>query len=253
MRLRRIGFAIHAMTACGAVAGLIALQHIVDGDVRGGLLWLLACQVLDGIDGPVARSYGASEHAGRIDGRVLDLVVDYVTCVVVPVVLMLHVGMVEPRLSMVVAGMILLSSALWFARTDQETPDHWFRGFPAGWNVVIPALLLLHAPSAVVTAVVVCCAVLQLSDVTFPHVSRVRALRGATVSFAALTLACFAYLSATYPGGSDLARSLLLVGPAYLAIIVAWRTWAPSLVVFGMRIDAADSVALPQAAAERID
>jgi phosphatidylcholine synthase len=28
------------------------------------------------------------------------------------------------------AGLIIFTGALWFARTDQETKNHWFNGFP---------------------------------------------------------------------------------------------------------------------------
>jgi phosphatidylserine synthase len=39
---------------------------------------------------------------------------------------------------------ILFVSALWMSRSDQETEDGWFNGFPAEWNMIIPTLFLLH-------------------------------------------------------------------------------------------------------------
>jgi hypothetical protein len=44
---RSAGYALHVMTASGAAAGLLALQAVIDGNVRSALLWLLLCQVLD--------------------------------------------------------------------------------------------------------------------------------------------------------------------------------------------------------------
>ena len=41
------------MTASGAVAGLLALQAVIDNNIRGALIWLVVCQVLDGLDGPI--------------------------------------------------------------------------------------------------------------------------------------------------------------------------------------------------------
>lgn len=230
---------IHVFTASGAVAGLIALQNIIDGNVRRGLMWLIVCQILDGVDGPIARNYGVDQTPGMIDGHVLDLVVDYVTCAVVPVALLVHTHLVRSSLAITVAGVILLTSALWFARTDQETPDAWFNGFPASWNIVIPSLLILHAGETRVLQLVGFFCVLQMTSVKFPHVMKARAMRRLTLAFTALYFGCFVLLSAEYPGGPGWARRVLLVAPLYLAGLVAWRTWAPHRRLFGQSVESA--------------
>ena len=227
---------LHWITASGAVAGLIALHRILDGQVRQGLLWLIICQILDGIDGPLARKIDVQTHAPKFDGHILDLVVDYVTCVVVPVILMLSVRLVDSSLAMPLAGLVLLTSALWFARVDQETPDHWFNGFPAAWNIVIPTLMILHSSSRVTSLVLVAFSALQLGGIKFPHLMRVTALRKVTSSFALLYLACFVLLSADYPNGPHWARWVLAVVPIYLGLLVAWRTWFPQVAIAGQRI-----------------
>ena len=38
---KRAGYALHVMTASGAVAGLLALQSIIDNNIRAALLWLI--------------------------------------------------------------------------------------------------------------------------------------------------------------------------------------------------------------------
>ena len=234
----RVGMTIHVLTASGAIAGLVALQNVVDGNIRGALLWLIACQVLDGIDGPIARRWSASENASSIDGHTLDLVVDYVTCVVVPVALLVHARLVPRSTTMAVAGLVLLTGALWFAKTDQETEDHWFNGFPAGWNIVIPSFLLLHASHRTVTILTLFFCALQMTDVKFPHILKARALRRLTVSLTALHFGCFTWLSATYPDGPHWARWVLVVTPAYLVLLVAWRTWAPQRTLLGRSVTA---------------
>jgi phosphatidylcholine synthase len=124
---RSAGYALHVMTASGAAAGLLALQAVIDGNIRGALLWLLVCQVLDGLDGPLARKIDVVFHAPRVDGYVLDLIVDYVTCVVVPVALMVRLNMLPTEFQTLIAAMVLLLSALWFARTDIERSlVQWF-------------------------------------------------------------------------------------------------------------------------------
>lgn len=224
------------LTASGAVAGLIALQSVFDQNIRAALLWLIACQILDGIDGPIARRFDVELHAPHIDGHVLDLVIDYVTCVVVPVVLLLHMDIVAPDVSMAVSGLILITSALWFARTDQETEDVWFNGFPAMWNIVIPSFVLLdtHPRTAAFVCVLLCMS--QMTTIKFPHLVRVRALRRPTYAVTVLYFAVFTWLSAVYPDGPEWAKAVILVGPAYLAFVVVWRTWFPNLTILGQSI-----------------
>ena len=121
-------------SASGAAAGLLALQAIIDDNIRWALIWLVVCQVLDGLDGPIARRIDVVFTAPRVDGCVLDLIVDYVTCVVVPVMLLLRLELLPHEFQTLIACAVLLLSALWFARTDIETEDHWFNGFPAIWE-----------------------------------------------------------------------------------------------------------------------
>ncbi|NBU37863.1 MAG: hypothetical protein EBS32_06485 [Actinobacteria bacterium] len=237
-RQRRIGMTIHVLTASGAIAGLVALQNVVDGNIRAGLIWLIVCQVLDGIDGPIARRYGASEHASTIDGHVLDLVVDYVTCVVVPAVLLVQTHLVPRSTTMAIAGLILLTGALWFAKTDQETEDSWFNGFPAGWNIVIPSFLILHASQRTVTILTLFFCALQMTNVQFPHIMKAPAMRKLTLFFTVLYFGSFIWLSVRYPNGPQWARTMLVVTPAYLGLLVIWRTWFPHRKILGKSVTA---------------
>lgn len=199
-------------------------------------MWLIACQILDGIDGPIARRFDVELHAPHIDGHVLDLVIDYVTCVVVPVVLLLHMDLVAHNVAMAIAGLILITSALWFARTDQETEDVWFNGFPAMWNIVIPSFVLLDTRERTAALICVVLCICQLTTIKFPHLVRVRALRRPTYLVTALYFAVFTWLSAVYPDGPEWAKAVILVGPVYLAFVVAWRTWFPGTSILGQSI-----------------
>ena len=242
-RLRTTGFGVHTLTALGAVTGILALEAVYSGRIRRALVWLVICQVLDGIDGPIARKFDVTVHAPHIDGHILDLVVDYVTCVVVPVVLLLQLDLAPPHLNSVVAGAILVSSALWFAHVDQETDDAWFRGFPAMWNIVIPSFIILGTrPVAVVIVCAAGCA-LQLSNVEFPHIVSAPALRKATEAITVLYFATFVLLSANYPHGNRVLRDILLIAPLYLAAIVMWRTFFPQREFFGKRVAPKQDVA----------
>ena len=227
---RRAGYALHVLTASGAVIGMLALQGVVDGDVRIALLWLIASQILDGLDGPIARGLDVEIHAPLIDGHILDLVVDYVTCVVVPVAFMLNFAMLPEKYEALIAGFIFLTSALWFARSDIETDDNWFNGFPAAWNLAVPTFLVFDLTPTEVAIFTLVLGMSQLTYFKFPHIVRVDQLRGVTLPFAMLYLGNLTYLSWNYSNTlgvqSNLVSDIILVAfPAYIFIFGAYKTW----------------------------
>lgn len=226
---KRAGYALHVMTASGAVAGLLALQAVIDGNIRGALIWLVVCQVLDGLDGPIARQIDVVIHAPRVDGYVLDLIVDYLTCVVVPVALLVRLQILPHEFQTLIAGLILLLSALWFARTDIETDDHWFNGFPAVWNLAVPTYLVLDLKPNTVAIVTLILCFSQLTMIKFPHIIRVQAFRYITLPFGILYIGNLFYLSWSYSNETGIhhqviSEVLMSVFPLYIAVISIWRT-----------------------------
>lgn len=231
---KRAGYALHVMTASGAVAGLLALQAVIDGNIRGALLWLVVCQVLDGLDGPIARKIDVVIHAPRVDGYVLDLIVDYLTCVVVPVALLVRLQILPHEFQTIIASLILLMSALWFARSDIETEDHWFNGFPAVWNLAVPTYLVLNLKPNTVAVVTLILCVSQLTMLKFPHIIRVKAFRFITLPFGVLYIGNLFYLSWSYSNETGIhhqiaSEILMSVFPLYIAVISLWRTFKSEL------------------------
>lgn len=231
---KRAGYALHVMTASGAVAGLLALQAIIDGNIRGALLWLVVCQVLDGLDGPIARQIDVVIHAPRVDGYVLDLIVDYLTCVVVPVALLVRLEILPHEFQTLIASLILLMSALWFARTDIETEDHWFNGFPAVWNLAVPTYLVLDLKPNTVAVVTLILCFSQLTMLKFPHIIRVKAFRFITLPFGVLYITNLFYLSWSYSNETGIhhqliSEILMSAFPLYVAVISIWRTIKPEI------------------------
>lgn len=224
------GYALHVMTASGAAAGLLALQAVIDNNIRGALLWLIVCQILDGLDGPIARKIDVVFNAPRVDGNVLDLIVDYLTCVVVPVALMIRLEMLPTEFATLIAAMVLLLSALWFARTDIETEDHWFNGFPAVWNLAVPSFLIFELIPRTVAIVTVLLAVSQLTNIKFPHLVRVVKWRKITLPFGFIYTATLLVLSWNYSNetGIDtpiIAKAIMIAFPVYIGIISLVRTF----------------------------
>lgn len=210
-------------TASGVVVGMLALQAVFDGAARLAIFYLLLTMLIDGIDGPFARGLDVKSNVPKIDGYVLDLVIDFVTCVVVPVMFMHRFDMLPDRLSLAVLGLVVFLSAIWFSRTDMMTEDFYFRGFPAVWNLIIPTLYVMEAPKFVNLGLIVCLAMLQVSDLPFPHVVRVSESRAVSVVSMAAWMGALIYGSARLPDSFIAVQVVLWISISWYAFVTFRR------------------------------
>jgi phosphatidylcholine synthase len=186
--------AVHAFTASGAVLGLLALHAAVERRWTAMFLWLGLALVVDGIDGTFARALRVSERLPRISGEVLDLIVDYLTYVIVPAYALAMSGLLPEGLTWPLSALIALSSAFYFADTAMKTVEGGFRGFPAIWNIAAFVLFVVAAPPVVNAVAVIVLVAATFAPFIFFHPLRVRRLRVAT--FIALGLWCVAAIFA---------------------------------------------------------
>lgn len=218
------GWLVHCVTASGAICGMLGIIAVSDRQPREAILWLAVAMVLDGIDGPVARAWYVRENVPRIDGYTLDLVVDFVNCIVIPVIFLHQFHMLPTGASLYIGAFVLFMSALWMSRTDQMTPDHWFNGFPCEWNMIVPSLYLLRADTWAVAIVCVLLTLTQLTNWKFVHPMQVRRFRPLTVTVTVLWLATVLTLTGLYPDAPDGLIVLLMACPLYIIGIGIWRT-----------------------------
>ncbi|MBA2467669.1 MAG: CDP-alcohol phosphatidyltransferase family protein [Sphingomonas sp.] len=165
---------VHAFTASGALLALLALMAVEARDWTMALVWLAVALFVDGVDGSLARWARVKEKAPRIDGDTLDLVIDYLTFVLVPTLFLWRAELIPLSLAPWLAGAILISSLYVFARTDMKTDGGYFRGFPALWNLVAFYLFVLDARPAVGAIVVVFLIAATFAPIHFVHPFRVR-------------------------------------------------------------------------------
>lgn len=174
MRQKALAWSVHVFTASGAVLALFAVIAIDGHRWTEAMLLLFAALVVDGVDGTLARAARTAELAGRVDGNVLDLVIDYMNYVFVPTVFLLESGILQPPLALPLAALIQLSSLYVFARRDMKTGDGYFRGFPALWNVVALYLYATGLGGMTAAMVVGALIVLTFAPVLVAHPFRAR-------------------------------------------------------------------------------
>lgn len=230
-RLARLrAWAIHILTATGALAGLMSLVEIFAGNAPMALIWLGVSMIIDALDGPLARRYRIAEVLPRVDGAVLDLVIDYATYTLIPAVFLYRFELVPEGLNIATAGFVLFTSLYCFANRDMKTRDNFFSGFPATWNLVVLYFFLLDSPAWVNLVVVLGLGVLTFVPVTFVHPFRVVMLRRLTMTMTVIWGGLALYLVLASREAVDLENSNPLAFWAFVAIsfyfagISAWRS-----------------------------
>ncbi|MGQ3359852.1 MAG: CDP-alcohol phosphatidyltransferase family protein [Phreatobacter sp.] len=209
--------AVHMFTASGAVLGLLALVAASERRFAAVFVWLGLALVVDGIDGTIARQLRVAERLPRFSGEILDLVVDYLTYVVVPVQVLIQAGLVPPPLAWPLAAAILVSSAFYFADTEMKTPGGGFRGFPAIWNVAVFLILVFGLPPAANAVTVVVLVAATFAPFVFVHPFWMERLRPLTLGVLAVWMvaaaaAVVADLAPPWPVSAALALATLYLG-----------------------------------------
>ena len=214
-----VGWLVHLFTASGAAFALLALFAAIDRQFAT-MFWLLgAALLIDGVDGTLARRLRVAETAPEIDGGLLDLIVDYLTYVFVPVVAMLRADLMPRVWAMALGFAIVVGSALYFADRRMKTPDNWFRGFPTLWNVVAFYLLVFRPPAIVVVAALLVGVFAMFAPIVFVHPVRVRQWRGATLTALAVWVAAALAIMVDRLDGGPLARGALLIAGGYFVTL----------------------------------
>jgi phosphatidylcholine synthase len=210
--LRLRAFAVHLYTASGAVLALLIVVAAINGDVVRALWLGLAALIIDSTDGLLARRFKVSEFLPKFDGARLDDIVDYMTYVLAPVLLLWSSGYLpEGSTGVMIAALPLLASSYQFCQVDAKTEDHFFRGFPSYWNIVaFYAIVFSLSPEAVGTILIVC-SLLVFVPIRYVYPSRTVAFRKLTITLTALWFACYSAIlfQMPKPGAGFLLFSLL--------------------------------------------
>lgn len=172
-RQRRIAaWLVHLLTASGAVFGLLALWAIHEGRISQAF-WLMSVTVIiDSVDGMMARRAKTKVAAPRIDGALLDNMVDYFTYVLVPAFFLLATNLLPDGWGPVGASILVLASAYQFTQSEAKTDDHFFKGFPSYWNIVVFYLFLLHMSVWANLAVILLFSLLVFVPIKYIYPSR---------------------------------------------------------------------------------
>lgn len=174
---RTAAYGVHILTALGAGLGLWAVILTYDGFYKEAI-WILAiAAIIDSIDGALARITKTKEYAPKIDGALMDNIVDFITWTVAPL-LWIYATM---RLPVWVLVICAIASAFGFSNARAKTDDNFFLGFPSYWNIVVFYIFLLDLPVAFGTATLLIFAFVTFLPVKFLYPTRTTFLRPLTL------------------------------------------------------------------------
>jgi phosphatidylcholine synthase len=217
---------VHIYTASGALCAFFGTLAVFSSRYRDAFLLMALATFLDATDGVLARAAAVKEVLPGFDGARLDDIVDYLTFVFLPALLLYQSGALPSGWGALVASCILLSSAYGFASGDAKTDDHFFTGFPSYWNIVALYLYAAKVPSAINAVILIGLAALVFVRIGYVYPTRTPTLRTLTLvlgSIWALLIIAVIYTLPDVPGVL-LAASLFF--PAYyiaLSLVLQMR------------------------------
>jgi phosphatidylcholine synthase len=198
---------VHAYTASGAVLAFAMALATIRAQFRLAFVLMVVATVIDATDGALARVARVKERTPAFDGARLDDIVDYLTFVFVPALLIFEAGLLPRDWSAVIVAVMLLSSAYGFSASDAKTADHFFTGFPSYWNIVALYLFASHLPPAVNGLILLGLSVLVFVRIGYVYPSRTPVLRGLTIALCGVWGVMIILMIVMLP---DVSRLLLL-------------------------------------------
>jgi|LWDU01.1.fsa_nt_gi phosphatidylcholine synthase len=212
-------WAVHALTASGAMWGLLAVLCVARSELREALAFMIVAIAVDAFDGMLARWVRVKEAMPRFDGALLDNLVDYLNYVFVPAVFLHEAHVLPPSLALLSGIAICIASAYQFCQIGAKTNDHFFLGFPSYWNVVAFYLFLGGLDPRVNLAIVWFFVVMVFVPLKWAYPSRMGRFRAATLTATALWGATCIAMIAAYPAAPAWLLPTSLVYVAYYVVV----------------------------------
>ncbi|MBP1850067.1 phosphatidylcholine synthase [Rhizobium halophytocola] len=222
-------FSVHILTASGSFLAFLGVVAAAEHRFVDMWWWLGLALAVDGIDGPIARRLKVKEVLPNWSGVMLDNIIDYVTYVLLPAFALYESGMIGQPWSFAAAGMIVVSSAIYYADTGMKTGENFFSGFPVVWNMMIFGFFVVEPTAEVALVFVVVSVILTFLPINFLHPVRVQRLRPLNLAMFAVWCICGGYALLAHFQTPPWLLYPFIVSSLYLYVIGAVLQFFPRL------------------------
>lgn len=213
---------VHFYTASGAVLAFLAVLATFEDRYRTAFIFLIASTLVDATDGVLARWARVKEVTPGFDGARLDDIVDYLTFVFVPLLILYRAGHLPEGWGLAVCAAVLLSSGYGFASLDAKTNDYFFTGFPSYWNIVALYIHAARTPATFNALLLLVLVALVFVRIGWIYPSRTPVLLGLTNLLGAAWALMMLMVTYLLP---DVPRWLLISSlffPVYYTVLSLW-------------------------------
>ncbi|HYB96567.1 MAG TPA: CDP-alcohol phosphatidyltransferase family protein [Vicinamibacterales bacterium] len=212
----------HLYTSTGVIIALFATAMTFAHNFRAAFLWLVLATIVDATDGVLARAFKVKQRLPQFDGALLDNLIDYLTYVFVPALIVWQADLVASPFP--VCAAMLVASLYGFAHTQAkvEGPEYFFTGFPSYWNIVVAYLYMMGLSQRANAIVLVALAVLVFVPIRYIYPSRTIVLRVPTLVLGTMWAALFAWMVWRLPAVDGPWALVSLIFPAYYVALSLW-------------------------------
>jgi phosphatidylcholine synthase len=219
-RSRTAAWLVHAYTAGGAVLAFAGAWAVVHGYDRLALASMFAATIVDSTDGALARFFDVKRVLPGVDGARIDDIVDYITFVFLPMLLLEAAGGLYWS-GLPVIPVVLLSSMYGFVAADAKTADA-FTGFPSYWNIIVLYLLMFHVPPGWNAVILLALSGLVFVRIGYVYPSRTPTLRRLTLTLGAAWAVMIGVIIALWPSPPRALAIASLGFPVYYFVLSLW-------------------------------
>ncbi|MGM9455174.1 phosphatidylcholine synthase [Legionella bozemanae] len=229
-------WSVHLFTASAACIGVFSLVKIYQHEYIFALWLMFITVVIDAVDGTLARLVNIKKILPKIDGALLDNIVDYLNYVITPCFfLLVKPGMLPPEYSVFLIAAVSITSAYQFCQCDAKTPDHFFKGFPCYWNITILYMFIFNTSAATNAIILIILSILIFVPVKYVYPSRLDYLTESRVLKILMHICSIIYavssicILISYPNTNIICLSLSVAYVGMYLFLSFYRTYYPMI------------------------
>lgn len=229
-------WSVHLFTASAACLGVFTLQKIHQHQYIFALCLMAITVFIDAVDGTLARMTNIKKVLPKIDGALLDNLVDYVNYVITPCFfLLVKPDMLPHNLSLLLIAAVTITSSYQFCQSDAKTPDHFFKGFPCYWNITIFYMFLFNTSATTNAIILTILSILIFVPVKYVYPSRLDYLTNSKILKILMHCCSIIYgissvcLLINYPDTNTIWLTLSMIYVGMYLYLSFYRTYYPMI------------------------
>ncbi len=225
-----LAWSVHLFTASGIVAGFMSIIAITQAEWREAMFWLVACLIIDGIDGTFARLFNVKAVLPNFNGKMVDYVIDFATYAIIPAFFLYEAfyaeNMILEWMRLPCAAAMLLTSAFYYGKQGMVSEDMYFVGFPVMWNAVVFYLFFIFEFNiwANFILIFVLC-ILHFVPIKYLYPSQTVAHRKLNVLMTVVVIGVNILILMLYPEVKPLLKVVSILAVAYFIFMSVYKTY----------------------------